>query len=131
MKSLKNFVNESLTYKSIEHEVSNALSSYKHLTISNNIAISASGWELDHPNGSLTVTFWLADKDFPEAKVAKSLKDVASKHGLIVLGNGVVENDKKSQNWNNKDGMKADYVASFELTTKHNSISHKVFKKSY
>jgi hypothetical protein len=81
------------------------------------IVVSGSGWSRPHPNGSISVTFWLMDK-VPTDKLDKVAKEWAKKHDLIAATfykNGIKDNADpvKNQDWRNEAAQSAKYIYGF------------------
>ena len=95
--------------------------------------ISASGWNLSHPDGSIGVTFWLMDNNVDKNKLDNVAKSFAKKYGLVaatLYKDGIVENKDpgKTQIWSNKAAQNAKYIYGFTFY-KNEQKKEKIYKK--
>ena len=123
IKTFEEFLNESfnpnLKYVQLEGDLEQTFlkSGIAKRCYNGELRISGSGWELDHPNGAITITFWLMD-NVPTDKLIKTAKEWAKKHGLIAgtfYPNGVKDNSDaiKTQDWGDKAAQSAPFVYGF------------------
>ena len=97
------------------------------------MSISASGWEINHPNGSIGITFWLMSDKIDIENLNQIAIDWAKKNDLIAstfYPNGIVSNKDriKTQDWNNKSAQNADYIYGFTFYSEAFSIK-KIYTK--
>ena len=111
-------IKEETTYRDLSKSLEKAFNSTgvtKHI-FDNKVTISASGWSIGHPNGSIGVTFWLMDDKVSTNKLKSTAKKWAKDNDLIAstfYPKGIKPNDKASQDWNNKSSGKANFVYGF------------------
>jgi len=134
MKHLNEFLNEEETYRNYVGELKTAFRKTgieEHL-YDNQLVVSASGWPIGHPNGSIGITFWLMDDDIDIKKLQKVAKSFAKKHGFIAstfYPNGIESNadSSKTQDWRNKAAMGSNFVYGFTFYNEGNDTAKKIY----
>lgn len=131
--TFEEFLNESLneagTYRDLEHDL---LKTFEKTGIAKRcyngeIRVSGSAWDINHPNGAITVTFWLME-DVPTDKLIKTAKDWAKKNGLIAATfypDGPKDNSdaRQTQDWGNKAAQSAKLVYGFAFYSKYYELT--------
>lgn len=84
-----------------------------------NFSVNASGFNISHPNGSITIFFPLM-KEIPITDLIETAKEWGKKHNLITASfykNGVEKNiDPQGRfDWRNKPAMSCKYYYGFEF----------------
>jgi len=125
IKTFESFLNEAATYQSLENDLRKTFekTGVQKSCYDGDFAISASAWEIGHPNGSIGITFWLME-EVPTNKLDAVAKDWAKKNKLeaaTFYPNGITPNvdPTKNQNWNNKAAQNANYVYGFTFYDKN------------
>ena len=109
-----------LTYKGLESDLRKAFekTGIEQKCYDNKSSVGGSGWELGHPNGSISVTFWLMSDDADVDELIYIAKDWSKKHNLITATyypNGIISNINpvKHQDWNNRSAMSTKFIYGF------------------
>lgn len=109
-----------MTYNDLKNDLRKAFekTGIERKCYDNKMSLSASWWELGHPDGSLEVTFWLMSDDVNVDKLINIAKTWAKKHGLIAVTyypKGIQPNidPVKYQDWNNTPAMFAKFIYGF------------------
>ena len=127
--TFESFLNEAATYRDLEEDLRRTFekTGIAKRCFNGELAISASGWTINHPNGSIAITFWLMD-DVPTDKLIKTAKEWAKKHDLIAATfypDGVKDNSDavKTQDWSNKAAQGAKFVYGFTFYSKYYELT--------
>ena len=134
MRSLKEYLNEEETYKNYAGELKvmfRKTGIVKHL-YNNELTVSASGWPIGHPNGSIGITFWLMDDDIDVKKLQKVAKSYAKKHGFIAstfYPDGIQSNadSSKTQDWSNNAAQGSNFIYGFTFYNEGNDTAKKIY----
>lgn len=127
MKNLQtydDFLSESkeLTYRDLEPSLRDEFmkTDIAKKCYNSELTISGSTWGLYHPNGSISITFWLMTDDIDIKKLDKIAKKWGDKNALITstfYKNGIASNANaiETQNWRNKAAMNAKFIYGYKF----------------